>query len=315
MKKIIKSLTAAVVIGGVFAAGQSAFAQSTFIGNDLYMGFQNQGGGQTADYIVNMGPVGNIVGGSSVVPLSSDFSESDFKSAALQGTNELISCGVVGATNSPTAANPSDVYVTELRSGGAGNPALAGSTAPAALTKSQDNGAESALTQLNAPASGQGILDTSLSWDSDVTSLVGSSFVGEIGDNPDSLLTGSGVVYEDLWYTTNSTVSDGAKPFTYLGYFTVNVTGSSPVVTFTPKAAPAPLTGPDITSVTYSGTTVTLTWTTLPPHSYQLQYTTSLNPPITWNNVGGSLPASTGTLTESDTAASGAHRFYRVTGQ
>jgi hypothetical protein len=313
MKKIIKRLTAAVVIGGVLAACGSAFAQSTFIGNDLYMGFQNQGGGQTADYIVNMGSASSIVGGSSVVPLSSDFSESDFDSAALQGTNELIYCGVVTATNSGTTSSPADVYVTELRSGGAGIPSVPGSTAPAALTRSQDNGAYTALSQLNAPASGQGILDTSLSWDADVTSLVGSSFFGQIGDNPDSLLTGSGVLYEDLWYTTNSALS-GAKSFTYLGYFTINVTGSSPVVTFTPKAAPAPLTNPDITSVTYSGTTVQVIWTAVPPHSYQLQYTTSLNPPVSWNNVGSSLSASTLTLTNSDTAASGAHRYYRVTG-
>ena len=56
MKKIMKNLiTAAIVIGGAIMASPSAFAQVSLISDDLYMGFENQAGGGTADYIINFG--------------------------------------------------------------------------------------------------------------------------------------------------------------------------------------------------------------------------------------------------------------------
>ncbi|HUA39332.1 MAG TPA: hypothetical protein VMA35_13150, partial [Candidatus Sulfopaludibacter sp.] len=80
MKKLTR---AALVVGGAILTFQSAFAQPSFVQNDLYLGFQNSGGGGSADYIINLGPVSGIVGQSSVVDLSSDFSSSLFNSASL----------------------------------------------------------------------------------------------------------------------------------------------------------------------------------------------------------------------------------------
>lgn len=46
----------------------------------------------------------------------------------------------------------------------------------------------------------------------------------------------SGVLYEDLWKATPS------SPYTYLGYFTLNLSGPAPSLTFTPSAIPEPTT-------------------------------------------------------------------------
>ncbi|HTQ50230.1 MAG TPA: hypothetical protein VMJ12_05925, partial [Candidatus Acidoferrales bacterium] len=73
MKKIT---TAAVLFCGAILISQSALGQ--FVANDLYMGFENQAGGGSSDYIINLGAASGIVGGSSVVDLSTSFSLSDF---------------------------------------------------------------------------------------------------------------------------------------------------------------------------------------------------------------------------------------------
>lgn len=312
MKKIIKNLAGAITVAGAAMVSQSAHAQLSFVKNDLYMGFQNSLGSGTADYIVNMGPASSIVGGSSVVNLSSYFSASDFNSAALQGTSGLaIQGGVVGASNNNS---PSDVYVTALRTSGPGNPSAAGSTAPASLTRSQDNQTYADLTQLASPGAGTGILDTSRSWETYVEpNFLAGSVYGDININPDSTVNTSAVVYEDLWFTSSSTAT-GAKAFVYQGYFTINFTGATPSVTFTPQAASAPFTGPNITSITVSGNTATLVWTAVATHTYQLQYTASLSSP-TWINVGSGTVANSAFMTNSDTTATPAMRFYRVTAQ
>lgn len=308
MKKCIKNLAAAIVVAGAVTASQSALAQITFIKNDLYMGFQNSGGGGTADYIVNMGAAANIVGGSTVVNLSSSFSESSFTSAGLSGTDPTqIMGGAVGGTNSTTAG----VYVTVLRTSNVGTPSLAGSTAPAGLTRSGDTQTIQPLTQMTCPAAGAGILDTSKSWESFVEpTFTSSSFWGNSGINPDSPVTTGSVVYEDLWATTNSNIS-GSKPFIYQGYFTLNFTGATAVVTFTPLAAAAQLTAPKILSITKAGSTVTVVSTAVPTFHYQLQAATGLNP-AAWANAGVSVTASSTLVTNTDTAATANIEFYHV---
>jgi hypothetical protein len=222
-----------LVMGGAILASQSAFGQITY--NDLYFGFQNQAGGGTADYIINLGPAANIVGGTTVVNLSSDFSLSDFN--AVLGASSSMFGGVVGALQGNQTA---DVYLTQLRSGGAGTPSVAGSTAPAGLTRSFDNGAAVALSTLFSPAAGTGGLDSNKTWESDVEpTLTANSFWGNTGVNPDSSASPSSVLYEDLWFTSNSSIS-GTKPFVYEGYFTLDLTGGNASLTFTPQAVPEP---------------------------------------------------------------------------
>lgn len=314
MKKIIKNLAGAITVAGAAMVSQSAHAQGSFVKNDLYMGFQNSAGGGTADYIVNMGPASSIVGGSSVVNLSSYFSMSDFTSAALEGSDATTIMG--GAVSASNNNSPSDVYVTQLRSGGAGVPSVPGSTMPAGLTRSQDNQAYADLSQLAGPVAGTGTLDSSRTWESYVEpNFAAGSVYGDIGINPDSSVTTSTVVYEDLWYTANSSgLGGGSQPFVYEGYFTLNFTGASPSVTFTPEAAPAQLTSPNITSISVVGNTATIVWTTVPTHTYQLQYTASLTSP-SWINIGSGVVANGISMTGSDTAATSGIRFYRVTAQ
>jgi hypothetical protein len=233
----MKKLTmAALLFGGAFLASQSAFGQ--FVGNDLYMGFQNQAGGGSADYIINFGAASSIVGSSSVVNLSSDFLVSDFN--AVLGTSSSMFGGVVGGSN----GNPPDLYVTQLRSGGAGTPSVAGSTSPATFYKGDLLVGYSDLSQLSlvAPPAGTGVLDTSKSWENYVEpKLAVGTFYGDTGINPDSSVSPSGVLYEDLWYNSNSS-STVKKPFIYEGYFTLDLTGSNPSLTFTPVAVPEPAT-------------------------------------------------------------------------
>jgi hypothetical protein len=233
----MKKLTiAALLFGGAILASQSAFG--SFVANDLYMGFQNQAGGGAADYIINFGAASGIVGSTSVVDLSSDFSLSDFN--AVLGTSSGMFGGVVGGSN----GNPPDLYVTQLRSGGAGTPSVAGSTSPATFYKGDLLVGYSDLSQLSlaAPPAGTGVLDTSKSWENYVEpKLAVGTFYGDTGINPDSSVSSSGVLYEDLWYDSNIS-SSVKKPFTYEGYFTLDLTGGNPSLSFTPVAVPEPAT-------------------------------------------------------------------------
>jgi len=310
MKNLI---TAAIALSGAIMAGQAVFGQA--VPNDLYFGFENQAAGGTQDYIINLGPASGIVGGSTVVTLSSYFSLADFN--AVLGVSSTMYGGVVGAANNSNSGTPNTAYVytTELRSGGAGTPSVPGSTAPAALTRSFDNGAYTAISGMVSPSAGTGVLDSTKSWESDVEpTFTTQSFYGQTGVNPDSLVSKTVVLYEDLWYTTNNAIS-GSKPFSYLGYFTLDLTGGGAKLTFTPKNAPAQLSAPTITSISKSAGTVTLIWSTVASHTYQLQYTASLSP-TNWINLGSGVLANNAFMTNTDSSfGSSPQRFYRVTAQ
>ena len=307
----MKKLTiAAFLVGGIILASQSVFAQFQNTANDLYMGFQNQAGNANADYIINFGPATNIVKGSSVVDLSSDFSLANFNSVL--GASSSVQGGVVGVFQS--SSNP-DMYATQLRSG-LGTPSAPGSTAPAPTTKSVINlSASPVLGGLDGPAVGTGVLDSGKSWEGVVEpGTQTQSFYGNSGVNPDSTIAPASVVYEDLWYVSNNTLSQTAA-WTYEGYFTLDLTGGSPKLTFTPTNAPASLTPPVIVSVTKAGSAVTLiSSNAVSTHSYQLQYTASLSP-TNWINVGSSQVASATLVTNTDPSAPTTNRFYRIKAQ
>ncbi|HLX96740.1 MAG TPA: hypothetical protein VKU37_13435 [Verrucomicrobiae bacterium] len=310
MKRGMKNLiTAAILTGGALMVSQSALAQVALISNDLYMGFENQAGGGTSDYIINLGAASSLVGGSSVVNLSSDFSLSDFN--AVLGSSSSMFGGVVAGSN----GNPPDLYVTQLRSGGAGTPSVPGSTSPASFYKGDILTGYSDLSQLlNLPAAGNGLLDTSKYWESYVEpTFAAGTLYGDTGINPDSTVGTNSILYEDLWYVSNSS-SSVKKPFTYVGYFTLNLAGS-PSLTFTPTNAPAPPTSPVIVSVGKVGSTITLVSSNaVPTHTYQLQYTASLSP-TNWISVGSSVVAGSPMVTNTDTTATDSQRFYRVQAQ
>jgi len=228
MKKLS---SAALLIMGAILASQTARAQ--FISDNLYMGFENQAGSGTADYIVNLGAASGIIAGGD---LSSDFSLADFDSVL--GASSSMFAGVVGGN---AGANPtSDMYLTQLRTSNIGDASVAGSTLNLTSTRSVDTQSVNALSTLNVSSSVGGTLDSTLSWENDVEPVnTGSSFLSESGLNPDSAIGTGSVLYEDLWYTTDSQQGTAhAQPFTYLGYFTIDFTGESADVTFSPVPEP-----------------------------------------------------------------------------
>ncbi len=321
IKKSMKTLiAAAIVFGGAILASSPVFGAVNIAPNVLYLGFQNSAAAD--DYIINLGAATNLVGGSTVITLSSDLTKSDI-TAVLGGAGTSYA-GVVGvnnANNVPTVANPADAYGTELRSSNIGNPALAGSSAPTAISSSADIAAYSELGNLAAPATaGTGTLDSGKTWTGDVPSsgVPSGTYNGSTGLNPNSAVTTSSVLYEDLWYTADpdSGRTDTSKPWTYQGYFTIDLTGSSPKLTFTPTNAPATtVPKPVIVLVAKLAGTVTLISTNASPtHTYQLQYTASLSP-IAWTSVGSAVTAGGTIVTNTDTTATPAQRFYQIQAQ
>jgi hypothetical protein len=68
---------------------------------------------------------------------------------------------------------------------------------------------------------------------------------------------------------------------------------------------------PEFVSVTLSGSTIILVWTTIYGSSYQLLYSTNLVSSV-WNTLGSSITASNSTASYTDTIGPGQRRFYRV---
>src|ERR1700739_664133 len=109
----IRNLTTALSVGGAILASHSVFGQTySSTPNDLLFGFQNQAGGGTEDYIINLGPPSSIIGKSTVVDLSSDFSISDFD--AVLGGSFSMQGGVIGAASGSNSGTPNtaDVFLT-----------------------------------------------------------------------------------------------------------------------------------------------------------------------------------------------------------
>ena len=207
-------------------ATQSASAQ--FVANDLYMGFQNSSA--TSDYIIDLGSASSIVGAINTVSFSVNAS---FLSAV---SGSGLNAGVVGGKQSSTGT--ADLYLTTLRTGSDMNPQVPGSSIGNTMNRSGINGAASTIAALT----GVGGLDSTKSWQNNIAPTdTGSTFFGNTGLNPDSSLTTSSVLYEDLW-TVSSPNNGTYNPYTYLGYFTIDDTGSSPNVFFSPEAVPEPST-------------------------------------------------------------------------
>jgi hypothetical protein len=219
----------------VLAAGlgmMSHSAQAAFSANDLYLGFTQSGA--SGDYLIDLGQPGTVgVGATSVFNLSGDFSLSLFNSTFTSGPSG-VSLGVVGGQNQfPSSYN---IYATTLRSTGPGNPAAAGSDL-SAFNHSQTTigNAVSTLTSVPFPTAGNGVVDAGKLWNANVSpTFMANSFYGASGVDPDSALGASGILYEDLWKATST------SPYTYLGYFTMDLSGSSAQLTFTPSASPVP---------------------------------------------------------------------------
>jgi len=230
----------AALLGGAILASQAAFGQTySSTPNDLIFGFQNQAGDGTEDYMINLGSAASLIDSPTVVNLSSDFSLSDFD--AVLGSSSSMQGGVVGAANASNSGTPNlaDVFLTQLRSGGAGTPSVPGSSVTQVMSREEDSTTFSQLSTLYSPTAGSGGLDTGKTWESLVDPATGlDTFQSDTGLNPDSTVSTSAVLYEDLWGTGSSSLS-GTQPFVYEGYFTLDLTGATPDLTFTPAPEPS----------------------------------------------------------------------------
>ena len=235
-----KIATTAVLAIAAALFTQGARGQS-YNDDDLILGFNLNGG--ASDYVINLGSSSTIVGGSSVVDLSGSFNRSTFNSLWASPTGPRV--GVVGGANSTSV----DVFQTATRGGGVGaSAAVKGSEAvPATInitTKSKLQGDLGALIAANLTLStaGSSVVDSSKNYTSKIAgSTIGgtTTWWGQQSVNPQSTFDVTGIVYEDLFFGT----AGGA--YSYQGYFTIDLSGSSGSITFTPKdlvAVPEPRT-------------------------------------------------------------------------
>ena len=135
------------------------------------------------------------------------------------------------------------VFLTELRNGGAGMAGVAGSSTPANQTPSDASATAGFFTAVlgntgNYPALGQKggsalvLGSDSASWSSQITSSSGQSLLAQEGINDVSPISG-GMLMEDLYQGTKS---GSSEVYSYKGYFSLDLTGSGPVLDFTPAS-------------------------------------------------------------------------------
>jgi PKD repeat protein len=224
--------TIGMIVVGISLICQAAWAQ--FNTNDLYIGF-TQSSAQD-DYDIDLGQPGVVgVGGSSVVNLSGDFSLTIFNSIFTDGADGVVAA-VVGGNNT---FGQFGVYATAVRAGGAGVPAVAGSnlSSKGHSSANMSGGASAVSAILSAtagglPTAGNYVVDSTKSFTAEVTTLgIQNNFIGKTGVTPFGTFGSSSILYLDLWHATTT------SPYTYLGYFTIDLSTATPVFTFTPSGA------------------------------------------------------------------------------
>jgi hypothetical protein len=298
-----------IALLALISASGLQVARASFKTNDLYLGL-TQSSAQN-DYIIDLGQPNVVgVGGSVPVTLSSDFSLATFNST-FSGGADGVSLAVVGGNNT---FNQYGVYATQLRVGGAGNPAVAGSTVTSGHSSSQMSGGAATVTGVAStttglPSAGNSTLDSSKSYSSAIDDSASAlSFVGKTGVNPASAMDGTGIIYMDLYHATTT------SNYTYLGYFTLKV--SSALLTFTPSGAPN-TSGPPAPSltITHSGTTNLISFLSANSATYTLYYTNSTGLKASLANwaTAGTLIGD-GTSKTFTNSATDLNRFYTVGG-
>ena len=293
----------AIVVAAATLASQAA--QAAFTTNDLYLGFDNSSA--QSDYIIDLGQATSAVGvgGSSVKDLSSLISLGTFNSVFTSGADG-VNIAVVGGDNVfPGYA----VYATQVRVGGAGTAAVAGSDLTAANhSQSVLSLASATLTGNPWPTAGTNTTDSTKSFTAKVgPTQVNGNFYSRSGVNPFGTIDSSSLIYLDLWHATV------ANAYAYQGYFTLDLSGSAPRLTFTPAAASTPPSQPRL-SVTRAGNVTSIFFLSSSSVTYKLFYTNSagLTTPVSsWPALPGTITGDGTTQTFQDTTTDPI-RFYRV---
>lgn len=224
MNKFYKSAIVAVAAAMVSHAAQA-------VQSDMQLGFTESTA--SADYIINLGlPSTAFLTSTTVVDLSSDFSATTFNSV-FGSSATGVNMGVVAGNNTAPLNN----FETQVRAGGAGNAAVAGSGAAlVGLSTSSTvlSGGAAVLTGNTAwpTTPGTGATDANKTYTSKVEASTAASFFGKTGVQVAGTIGASGIIYEDLWKATTA-------GFAYQGYFTFNDNTDS--LTFTSlDVTPAP---------------------------------------------------------------------------
>jgi hypothetical protein len=303
MNKLTKFALVAVV-----SASFSQVAQASFKTNDLYLGF-NLSSAQS-DYIIDLGQATTAVGagGSTVVDLSTDFSLSTFNSIFTGGANG-VNVAVVGGNNS--AVTGYNIYATQIRVGGAGNPAVPGSSlAGTGHSSTQIGTAATTLTGNPWPVAGSGTNDGTKSYTTKVgPTVTAANFIGKCGVNPFGMFGSPAIVYLDLYYASPSVA------YTYKGYFTLDLSTGTPHLTFTPSSSASTAPPAPTLTITQSGITNIISFGTTNGATYNLIYNTLsglTSPRSTWPTLGSPIIGAGGVTNFTDTNVTSG-RVYSVT--
>jgi hypothetical protein len=296
-----------------FSASVFQVAQAGFTTNDLYLGF-TQSTAQS-DYIIDLGKPSAVgVGSSSAVDLGKDFSLATFNSVFTGGASG-VSMAVVGGN---TAFGQFGVYATQVRIGGAGNPAVAGSNIVVGHSSTAMSGGAAAVASIlsstvnGLPTAGNSVVDSTKSYTTVVnTTGVQNNFIGKTGVTPSGTFGSSAILYLDLYHAAVS------APYTYLGYFTMDLSTSTPKFTFMPSAAPGTTNTPPPSpalSIARTSNVNTISFVTSNAVTYKLFFTNSsgLTAPVTnWPSLPGTITGDGTTKSFTDTTTD-AGRVYRV---
>ncbi len=232
------------------AAGAVLAVQGAFAGpnnNDLVLSINNNNGGGNTEFTVNLGLVTSFA----PIPnydLSSFMStfNSQYASAGASGLNVGVAGGQNGQGGLSGAGNA--VFTTTLRVGGTSYTSAGTESAPSPATPSKAN-----IGNAGGIAGGFAGFGSNLST-SDATSFTslfakdpttpGTSTTGSFasflgGDNPLQTMTGSSISL-DLWKDT--VTSAGTTGWTYLGDFTLDLSGAQPSLVFDAAPVPEPTT-------------------------------------------------------------------------
>ena len=299
------------VVSAVLAASAVDISFAGFTTNDLYLGF-TQSTAQS-DYIIDLGQPKKIgVGGSSVIDLGG-FSLTTFTGVFTSGANG-VAAAAVGGDN---VFGQFGVYATQPRVGGAGNPAVPGSSISAGHTSSEMSGGAAQVSAIMSstagglPAAGNSAVDSTKSYSSVVTTTgLAGNFIGRTGVIPFGTFDSSGILYLDLYHATTSSA------YTYLGYFSLDVSTPAARLTFTPSTAtgtagPPP---PPNLNLTRLANTTTISFLSSNAVSYSLLFTnsTGLGAPVsTWRSAPSSIIGD-GTKKSFTDVTTDTDRLYRV---
>jgi hypothetical protein len=216
------------------AALVSQAAQASFYANDLYLGFN--AANASSDYVIDLGQPSVLgLGTTTPVDLSGHLSLGTFNSVFTSGATG-VDMGVIGGKNQFPSTY--DLFATAPRAGGAGDVAYPGSNL-SGYNHSADTlaFAESSISGNPAfPTAGNSAVDANKEWSANISpTFTANTFFGASGINPSSPIGSSDVLYEDLWVATPS------SPYTYVGYFTLDLSGGNSSLTFSPVPEPTSL--------------------------------------------------------------------------